>query len=120
MPTLATDISINKQARPHFLFDSSRTNMVLLRSSKKLTSGPLFIKIFENSFKTRWFIDLEILLRFQKLISRKIFNNLFKLFFFNFRLLIKQIKTIYSKIRIIIISLISIPFRIEIMETKKI
>ncbi len=30
-----------------------------------------FIKIFENNFKTRWFIDLEILLRFQKLNSRK-------------------------------------------------
>ena len=46
MVTLATDISINKQARANFLIDSSRTNIVLLRSNKKLTSGPLFITIF--------------------------------------------------------------------------
>jgi hypothetical protein len=46
MPTLATDISKNKQARENFLFYSSSTNIVLLRSNKKLTSGPLFIKIF--------------------------------------------------------------------------
>ena len=42
MVTLATDFSINKQARANFLIDSSRTNIVLLRSNKKLTSGPLF------------------------------------------------------------------------------
>ena len=30
-----------------------------------------FIKIFDDVFKTRWFIDLEILLRFQKLNNRK-------------------------------------------------
>ena len=41
MPTLATYNSKNKQARANFLFDSSRTNIVLLRSNKKLTSGPL-------------------------------------------------------------------------------
>ena len=42
MPTLATDILKKKQARAIFLFDSSRTNSVLLKSNKKLTSGPLF------------------------------------------------------------------------------
>jgi hypothetical protein len=47
MVTLATDISINKQARANFLIDSSRTNIVLLRSNKKLTSGPLLFKIFD-------------------------------------------------------------------------
>ena len=41
MPTLATYNSKNKRARPNFLFDSSRTNIVLLRSNKKLTSGPI-------------------------------------------------------------------------------
>ena len=46
MPTLATDISKKKQARAIFLFDSSRTNIVLLKSNKKLTSGPLFFNIF--------------------------------------------------------------------------
>ena len=40
--TLANDISKDKWDRPHFLFDSSRTNIVLLSSNKKLTSGPLF------------------------------------------------------------------------------
>ncbi len=44
MPTLATDISKNKQARANFLFDHSRNNIVLLRSNEKLTSGPLFLK----------------------------------------------------------------------------
>ena len=46
MPTLAADISKKKQARVIFLFDSSRTNIVLLKSNKKLTSGPLFFNIF--------------------------------------------------------------------------
>ena len=46
MPTLATDISKKKQARAIFLFDSSRTNIVLLKSNKKLTSGPLYLNIF--------------------------------------------------------------------------
>ena len=46
MVTLATDISKNKQARANFLFDYSRFNIVLFRSNKKLTSGPLFFKIF--------------------------------------------------------------------------
>jgi len=40
MPTLATDISRNKQARANFLFDSRRTKIALLSSNKKLTSGP--------------------------------------------------------------------------------
>ena len=46
MPILANGISKNKQVRANFLFDSSRINIVLLRSNKKLTSGPLFINIF--------------------------------------------------------------------------
>jgi hypothetical protein len=46
MVTLSTDISKNKQARANFLIDSSITNIVLLRSNEKLTSGPLFITIF--------------------------------------------------------------------------
>ena len=46
MPTLATDISKNKQEWPTFLFDSCRSNIDLLRSNKKLISGPLFFKIF--------------------------------------------------------------------------
>ncbi len=40
MPTLATDISRKKQTRANFLFDSSRTNIALLSSNKKSTSGP--------------------------------------------------------------------------------
>ncbi len=36
MPTLATDISKNKQARAIFLFDYSRSNIVLLRSNIKI------------------------------------------------------------------------------------
>ncbi len=47
MPTLTTDILKNKQARANFIFDSSRANIVLLGSNKKLTSGPLFYKIFD-------------------------------------------------------------------------
>ena len=46
MPTLATYNSKNKRASENFLFDSSRTNIVLLKSNKKLTSGPLFLNIF--------------------------------------------------------------------------
>ena len=46
MPTLATVISKNKQARANFKFDSIRTYIVLLRLNKKLTSGPLFLKNF--------------------------------------------------------------------------
>jgi hypothetical protein len=42
MPTLATDISKNKQARKIVLFDCSRTNIVIPRSNKKMTSGTLF------------------------------------------------------------------------------
>ncbi len=47
MTTLTTDILKNKQARANFIFDSSRANIVLLRSNKKLTSGSLFFKIFD-------------------------------------------------------------------------
>ena len=41
MPTLANGISKNKQVRANFLFDSSRINIVLLRSNKILKNGPL-------------------------------------------------------------------------------
>jgi hypothetical protein len=46
-PTLDTHISKNKRERSTFLFDPGRTNIVLLGSNKKLTSGPLFFKIFD-------------------------------------------------------------------------
>ena len=46
-PTLDNHISKNKRDRSTFLFDPSRTNIVLLGSNKKLTSGPLFFKIFD-------------------------------------------------------------------------
>jgi hypothetical protein len=54
-PTLATHISKNKRERSTFLFDSSRNNIVLLGSNKKLTPGPLFLKILGN---THFFNDL--------------------------------------------------------------
>ena len=60
MATLTNDISKNKQARANFLFDSIKTNIVLLGSNKKLTSGPLFfyifhLKIWENYiFDKKW------------------------------------------------------------------
>ena len=53
MPTLATYNSKNKRARAIFLFDSSRTNIVLLRSNKKLTSGPLVFKIFDLKIEVK-------------------------------------------------------------------
>ena len=72
MPTLATDISKNKQARANFLFDSRRTNIVLLRSNKKLTSGPLFINILPQ--KKAFYHNIHILakkIRFSQTLSSK-------------------------------------------------
>jgi hypothetical protein len=66
MPTLSTNISKNKRDRPSFLFDSSRTNIVLLRSNKKLTSGPLIFWIFDLKIAEKRFITTKNFVIFRK------------------------------------------------------